>query len=262
MKIKEVSEHTGLSQKAIRLYEEKELVVPAMKENSGRYFREYSEADLKKLSEIALLRQSGFSIAQIKELYSGSVKFVLKEYQTYLIQQIKEQTQVLNRISKLETNELEELLSVLQQPEVKHVLQDEFQCAELEERKSDISKNIWYWCGIIPHRLSGFQYFLCILLYQTPMTAQAVLTYCIHGRMKMSFPKLNRTLQRLQKAGFLECSNGVYTCRHSDFMLYENVFSENDLMEMLQMMQGGGAHRFFFHSSAPMSVGSWSPGPK
>lgn len=69
-------------------------------------------------------------------------------------------------------------------------------------------------------------------------------------------------LQRLQKAGFLEYSNGVYICRHSDFMLYENVFSENDLMEMLQMMQGGGAHRFFFHSSAPMSVGSWSPGPK
>lgn len=262
MKIKEVSEHTGLSQKAIRLYEEKGLVVPAMTEYSGRYFREYSEIDLKKLSEIAVLRQSGFSIAQIQELYSGNVKQVLKDYQIYLTEQIKEQTKVLNNISRLETSRLEELLFTLQQPDVKDALQGEFKCAELEENQLDVHKNIWYWRGIIPHHLKGFRYFLCILLYQTPMTAQAILNYCIHCNVKMSLSKLNHILHQLQEAGFLECMNGVYSCAHSNLMLYENVFSEKELEETLQMMQGGGAHRFFFHSSAPMSVSSWSPGPK
>ena len=56
MKLKEVCESTGLSRKTIRLYEEKGLLVPQMERRNGRDYREYTQADVDALREIATLR--------------------------------------------------------------------------------------------------------------------------------------------------------------------------------------------------------------
>ena len=42
MKIKEVARKTGLTEKTIRYYEHRGLVIPASTELNGRSFREYS----------------------------------------------------------------------------------------------------------------------------------------------------------------------------------------------------------------------------
>ena len=63
MKIKDVEKITGLTQKAIRLYESKGLICISRDENR---YRNYSEDDIRKLQTIKLLRKAGISIADIK----------------------------------------------------------------------------------------------------------------------------------------------------------------------------------------------------
>lgn len=68
MKINEVVKITGLTKKAIRLYEERGLITVVRSENG---YRDYSEQDVKILEQIKLLRTAGVSIIDIKLLFSG-----------------------------------------------------------------------------------------------------------------------------------------------------------------------------------------------
>ena len=63
MKINDVEKITGLTQKAIRLYEGKGLIRIARDENG---YRNYSQEDLETLKKIKLFRSVGVSIADIK----------------------------------------------------------------------------------------------------------------------------------------------------------------------------------------------------
>lgn len=69
MKIKEVCARTGLSERAVRFYEERGILYPQTIENNGRDYRQYREGDIARLREIAALRGIGFSIEQIQNLY-------------------------------------------------------------------------------------------------------------------------------------------------------------------------------------------------
>ena len=68
MKLKEVCESTGLSRKTIRLYEEKGLLVPQMEHRNGRDYREYTQADVEALREIATLRRAWFTMDEIARM--------------------------------------------------------------------------------------------------------------------------------------------------------------------------------------------------
>lgn len=63
MKIKDVEKITGLTQKAIRLYESKGLINISRDENR---YRNYSDDDIRTLKTIKLLRSAGIPIADIK----------------------------------------------------------------------------------------------------------------------------------------------------------------------------------------------------
>lgn len=70
MKIKEVSQKTGLSKKTIRFYEEEGLIQPTKTYYNGRAYRDYSEAHIQALNEIATLRRARFSVEEIKTILS------------------------------------------------------------------------------------------------------------------------------------------------------------------------------------------------
>lgn len=70
MKIKEVEEITGMTQKAIRFYEEHELVHPKRSENG---YRDYSEEDVRFLREVAFLRRLQIPIVSIRMLKDGKI---------------------------------------------------------------------------------------------------------------------------------------------------------------------------------------------
>ncbi len=69
MKINEVERLTGLTQKAIRLYETRGLLTIARDANG---YRNYTETDVKRLREIRLLRSAGVGIPDIR-LYADGV---------------------------------------------------------------------------------------------------------------------------------------------------------------------------------------------
>ncbi|MGI5894828.1 MAG: MerR family transcriptional regulator [Candidatus Merdivicinus sp.] len=68
MKIKEVCEKTGLTERAIRLYLEKGLLNPPNEWRRGRTYYEYGEAEIARLKEISAFRSVGFSLENIREM--------------------------------------------------------------------------------------------------------------------------------------------------------------------------------------------------
>ena len=75
MKMKQITEQTGLTDRAVRLYLEAGLICPQIEENyNGRKRIDFSESDVQRLQQIALLRQAEFSIAGIRELFASPQK--------------------------------------------------------------------------------------------------------------------------------------------------------------------------------------------
>lgn len=79
MRIKEVEERTGLTAKAIRLYESKGLLNVA-RDNENDY-RDYTEEDVERLKMIAFLREMDISIQGIKDWADG--KLTIKDLMRY-----------------------------------------------------------------------------------------------------------------------------------------------------------------------------------
>lgn len=72
MRIKEVEELTGLTAKAIRLYESKGLLTVARQEENK--YRDYTQEDVQRLRTIAVLRKLDISIREIKQWVDGEVE--------------------------------------------------------------------------------------------------------------------------------------------------------------------------------------------
>ena len=65
MKIKEVCQQTGLTEKTVRYYVERELLHPQAMEKGDRIYTEFSSEDIRRLERVAALRKAGFSIEAI-----------------------------------------------------------------------------------------------------------------------------------------------------------------------------------------------------
>lgn len=68
MKIKEVCERTGLTERTVRFYVEQQLINPSSRVMNGREYRDYSMKDVHELQTIAALRKAFFSIDEIKRM--------------------------------------------------------------------------------------------------------------------------------------------------------------------------------------------------
>lgn len=66
MQIGEVAEHTGLSLRTIRYYEEVGLVVPSARSQGG--FRLYTEPDIDRLQLIKRMKPLGFQLEEMREV--------------------------------------------------------------------------------------------------------------------------------------------------------------------------------------------------
>lgn len=97
MKIKEVIEQTGLTDRAIRLYISNGLITPVSQRSyTGRNSYDFTEEDINQLKRIALLRKADFSLEQIRILQQGGepVREMLAEY-------LAEKQEHLNRNQKI-----------------------------------------------------------------------------------------------------------------------------------------------------------------
>jgi len=83
MQVNEICNQTGLTKKAIEYYQLKGLVAPKVNENG---YREFSDSDLSRLVEIALLRKLDLSTDEILQVIDSNDK----KYTLTIIKQAKE----------------------------------------------------------------------------------------------------------------------------------------------------------------------------
>lgn len=118
MRIKEVEKTTGLTAKAIRLYESKGLV--SVGRESENDYRDYTEADVERLKTIAVLRQLDVPVKTIKEWSDGKVSLssIIDEVCQQSREESKEQTlrlQMAERLGKAVEKHPERSVSDLMQ---------------------------------------------------------------------------------------------------------------------------------------------------
>ena len=101
MRMKEVCERTGLTDRAIRLYMENGLVTPRQESNyMGRCSYTFDEQDVCVLETIATLRRAEFSIADIAEMQSSpeSLPTIVAAHRQRLAQDIATKQQILGSL--------------------------------------------------------------------------------------------------------------------------------------------------------------------
>ena len=109
MKIKEVIEQTGLTDRAIRLYISNGLIAPATQHSyTGRNSYHFSEEDVLQLKRIALLRKADFSLEQIGILQLGGepVKEMLTEYADEKREQLKRNEKILSVLHTIQPDSI------------------------------------------------------------------------------------------------------------------------------------------------------------
>lgn len=101
MKMKEVLRQTGLTDRAVRLYLDERLICPSVSENyTGRKSIDFSQDDVDRLRQIALLRRADFSIAEIRSMISEPLEIgdILREHVRTLSDESQRQEQIVRAL--------------------------------------------------------------------------------------------------------------------------------------------------------------------
>lgn len=101
MKIKEVIEKTGLTDRAIRLYIDEGLIAPSIGESySGRKSIEFSQEDVERLKNVAMLRKAGFPIADIKSIVDdeSTIKSIVEKFIEQTEENIAHETEIVEKL--------------------------------------------------------------------------------------------------------------------------------------------------------------------
>ncbi len=108
MKIKEAAALCGLTEKAIRLYEEKGLISPSMTEKNGRMFRDYDRETVSRLQTIAALRRAFFSMEQIAQIldHPENIPAVFTSYRAELQQKYADLKPLLQHAEEINAADL------------------------------------------------------------------------------------------------------------------------------------------------------------
>ena len=108
MKIKEISQITGLTKKTIRYYEAEGLLNPEKQWVNGREYRNYSQKDVAQLEKIAALRKARFSVEEIRHIESvpDDIPAVFQSYRQRLQHEPRDLSAVLAVINNISTDDL------------------------------------------------------------------------------------------------------------------------------------------------------------
>ncbi len=108
MKMKEVTEKTGLTDRAVRLYIDEGLALPNIEESySGRKSINFSESDVERLKNVALLRKAGFSIADIKSMVddNSTAKHIIDKFIEQTESNIAHETEIVEKLKGISFDE-------------------------------------------------------------------------------------------------------------------------------------------------------------
>ena len=124
MKIKEICEKTGLTDRTVRFYIEEGLISPFYIENYlGRKSFDFSEQDLERLKNIATLRAFGFTVEEIKDLVTGEgeckrIVEMVKQRTAETLDESKRRMDVLSVLAPSEKVDFAQLAKKLESPNI------------------------------------------------------------------------------------------------------------------------------------------------
>lgn len=101
--IGEFSRITCLTVKTLRYYDQEGILVPSVRSESG--YRLYSSADFEKAQVISLLRELGFSVAELRDAVDrcqdpGELQAILQEKRFFLSQELREKQKLMRNIDR------------------------------------------------------------------------------------------------------------------------------------------------------------------
>ena len=101
-KIKEFSKITKLTVKALRYYDQENILIPSYRDEESQY-RYYDENDFKRAEAILLLRSLDFSIAEIKDVLvsldnAADLSYYLEEKKTMIADRINLEKELIRKI--------------------------------------------------------------------------------------------------------------------------------------------------------------------
>lgn len=109
MKIKQVCEATGLTDRAIRYYIEEGLAAPAYTENyMGRRAYDFTGEDVAALNHVAILRKFGFTVEEIRRILADPQESiaVLAEVRARKEETLRQEGENLDALSRLEAEKV------------------------------------------------------------------------------------------------------------------------------------------------------------
>lgn len=106
-KMKEVCQMTGLTEKAIRIYMDQKLINPKVEEGIHRKAYFFSDQDIERLKDIATLRNTGFSIAEIKQMQENPemLSLLIEERKELLESEIIQKQTIYDSLKRLTIEE-------------------------------------------------------------------------------------------------------------------------------------------------------------
>lgn len=108
MRIREVIEKTGLTDRAVRFYIDEGLVLPDIEESySGRKSIDFSEKDVERLNNVALLRKAGFSVADIRSIIddNSTAKDIVKNFIEQTEKNISHEIEIVEKLKEISFND-------------------------------------------------------------------------------------------------------------------------------------------------------------
>ncbi len=103
--INQVSKITGLTKKALRYYDEQQILTPSFRDKASQY-RYYSEADIQKAQLIKQLKSLDFSISEIRDTVQmvenkEDLSYILKEKTELIQRHIAQEKALIKELNRL-----------------------------------------------------------------------------------------------------------------------------------------------------------------
>ncbi len=149
MKIKQVCEATGLTDRAIRYYIEEGLVVPAYTENyMGRRAYDFTKEDVAALNHVATLRKFGFTVEEIRRILNDPQESVavVAEVRARKEETLRQEGANLDALSRLEAEKAYTVAELAER------LAEPVQSAEIprEDRWMSWKERLLFWLKMTP----------------------------------------------------------------------------------------------------------------
>ena len=117
MKMKEICEKTGLTERAVRLYCERGLIKPESYTQNDREYLVFGERDERALRCIAILRSADFSLEEIQTMQNEPflIEKTVREHTAKLMKESAEKLELCGRLQALDHTKLRDIVDLAEE---------------------------------------------------------------------------------------------------------------------------------------------------